>query len=239
MADKPEMLPVDTRVSPALHPQNVHALEAHDDETAPYLAPTYDAFTAAYQGIASVFDARDAAKHNPTLNEAAQVIETQDYADRVFTRVAKAIDSVSANLKKGIEQLDKALSAPVEARAAHPLASEIRGHCKGLKTDERMSMIRNAIETGDVTTASSILGAPAYLSGINSDMQQVYIRQWHTKHNPEKAERLKAMKEAFELLGQRSGLVWGELEKAVGMKQDKVQALRDAKLNAEKILKTA
>jgi len=239
MADKADMLPVDVRVTPALHPENVHALEAFGDETALVLAPTMEAFGAAYRGIASVHDARDATKRNPTLNEAAQVIETQDYADRVFARVAKTIDSVSANLKKGIEQLDKELSAPVEARAAHPLASEIRAHCKGLKTDERISMIRHAIDTGDVTTASSIIGAPAFLSGINADMQQVYIRQWHTKHNPEKAKRLKAMKEAFELLGQRSGLVWGELEKAVGMKQDKVQALRNAKLNAEKVLKSA
>src|SRR5687768_16097352 len=113
---------IDTRVSASLHPNNVTALEAHDDDTSLVLGATLDAFTAAYQGIASVHDARAAASKDPTLNEAAVAISTQDVADRVFTRVAKTFDTTSANLKKSIAHLDGELTRPVEAQASHQIS---------------------------------------------------------------------------------------------------------------------
>lgn len=90
-----------------------------------------------------------------------------------------------------------------------------------------------AIDEGDDLTATAILGAPPYLSGFDANIQKTYLRIYHEKNSPQVAKRLKAMHGAKAMIEQRSGLVHGELEKAVGMRPDKVKALRDAKDAAE------
>lgn len=232
---------VDTRVSPSLHPDNVKNIDgvAWDDDTAQVLAPTYSAFEEAYRGIAIVHDAREAAKKNPTLNEAAQIIATQDVADRVFARVAKALDVTADNLKKGITYLEGELTKPIEAQGSHQISAEIRSHFKGLKPEERNVLLRRAINGGDHRTAAAVLSGPGYLSGFTDDMHAVMLRTYHEKHEPQKSKRLKAMKGAFDLLGERSGLLVTQIEKAVGKPPHEVQRLRQAKLEAERALKSA
>jgi hypothetical protein len=225
---------VDIRVSPALHPDTVKTLPGYDADTEAILAPTVTAFSEAYIAIGKVHDAREAAKRNPTWNENQQIIQTDDFAQKQFARIAKGFDSVRGNLEKGIAHVEKELSAPVESKAAHTVATEIRGYVRGLGTDERMSLIRQAINEGDHTTAQSILGAPAYLSGLTADMQAVLVRMYHERHNPDMAKRLKAMQGAKTLIEERGGLVFGQLEKAVGSPPHKAKALRDAKSAAEK-----
>lgn len=224
---------IDSRVTPALHPDNVKSVEGYDAETEVVLAPTMTAFSEAYEGLRKVHDNREAAKRNPTWNEAQQVIMTQDFADKVFARVSKAMDSTRLNLEKGIAHLEQELSQPVENKATHFVGSEIRAHIKGLPIGERLSVIRQAIVDGDHVVASAALGAPAMLSGIDPKMQKVLTRQYHEHHNPQMAKRLKAMQGAKALIEERGGLVFKEMEKAVGMRPDKVKALRDAKNTAE------
>jgi hypothetical protein len=79
-----------------------------------------------------------------------------------------------------------------------------------------------------------VLAAPAYLSGIDPAMQASLLRMWHVKQNPVKEKRLRAMQAALDLVGQRGGLVFKELERAVGAPPHKVKALREAKTAAEK-----
>jgi hypothetical protein len=239
MADKPEMLPIDTRVTASLHPQNVRSLESFDNETALVLAPTYDAFEQAYRGLLSVHDVRAAAAKDPTLNEAAVVIATADVADRVFTRVAKGFDSTVTNLKKSIAHLEGELTKPVEAQAAQQISLEIRQHISKLPTGERIGFVQRAINGGDHKTCTAILGAPSYLSGLTDEAQAVLLRAYHEKHNRGAAVRLKAMKQGLELLHTRSGLLHFELEKAVGMPPHKVKELKERKQNADRHLKTA
>lgn len=224
---------VDHRVSPSLHADNVKSIDGYDDDTAPVLAPTMTAFDEAYQGIAKVHDARAAAAHNPTWNEAQVVIQTQELADKVFAKVAKGFDSTRANLVKGIAHLEAQLNSPVESKAVASIAAEIRAHAKGLPLGERHGFIRKAINDGDHVTATAVLGAPAYLSGIDANMQKVLLRMYHEHNSASVAKRLKAMIGAKELIEQRAGLVFKELEKAVGMRPDKVKALRAAKNAAE------
>lgn len=65
-------------------------------------------------------------------------------------------------------------------------------------------------------------------------MQTILTRQWHERNSPQLAQRLKAMSGARDLIVQRSGLVFKELEKAVGAPPHKVAALRAAKTAAER-----
>lgn len=144
------------------------------------------------------------------------------------------MDGAKANLDRGIAHIEGELAAPVTAKAAASVAAEIRTYAKGLETGERMSFVQRAIADGDETTVSSLLGAPPYLSGLTRDMQAILTRQWHERNSPQLAQRLKAMTGARDLIVQRGGLVFKELEKAVGAPPHKVAALRAAKTAAEK-----
>lgn len=224
---------IDSRVTPSLHVHNVTQIDGYDESTRHLLGPTETAFSEAYVAIGKVHDARAAAKRNPVWNEAEQLIQTQNFADKMFNHVAKHFDGALNSLNRGITSLEADLTAPVEAKASYALAVEIRAHTKSLPTEERMTFIKEAITAGDARTAESILGAPAFLSGISSDMQATLTRMYHEHHQPDKSKRLKAMKGAADLIRDRSGLLFGELEKAVGASPEKVAALRAAKNSAE------
>ena len=230
---------IDARVTAGLHPDNVRKLDGYDDETALVCAATLDAFDAAYRGVGSVFDARAAASQDPTLNEAAVAIATQDVADRVFTRVAEKFDSATAFLKKNIAILESEMTKPIEAQASYQISQEIRAHVAKLAPGERMQFVQRAINGGDHRSATAVLGAPSYLSGLGDDMHAVLVRMYHEKHNRGAAVRIKAMKGALELCEKRSGLIFSELEKAVGMPAHRVKELKDRKAHADRLLKSA
>jgi hypothetical protein len=97
-----------------------------------------------------------------------------------------------------------------------------------------MKLIQQAIDDGDHTVATAVLGAPAILSGIDANMQKTLTRMYHERHNPAMAKRLKVMTAAKVLIEERAGLVFKELEKAVGAPPHKAKALREAKTAAEK-----
>lgn len=225
---------IDTRVTPALHPDNEKQVEGYDEQTAPYVSLAETAFSEAYIGIGQVHSAREKARTNPTWSEASQIIQTQDFADKVFSRIARHMDGAKASLDKGIAALEAQLSAPVTSVAAQGVAVEIRAHVKALPNNKRLAFVQGALAAGDAVTVSSVLGAPSYLSGLDAGLQAALLRQWHERNSPEVAQRLKAMKGARDLITNRGGLVFGELEKAVGAPPDKAKALREAKTAAEK-----
>lgn len=227
---------VNTLVTAGLHPQNVASLEDYDDDTKGELAQVVTAFDEAYQGIIRVHDARKAAASDPTLTEAAQLIRTQEMSDKVFQRAAGALDRAMSNMKSGIGLLELQLSTPVNTEAAGTYGREIREHVKAMKAEGKspMNFVRQAIENGDHTSVAAVLGAPPYLSGIDAETQAVLTRMYREKHNPVAAKRLRAMQAARDLIFQRSGLLFTELEKAVGAPPHKVKALREAKTKADK-----
>lgn len=225
---------IDARVTPSLHPDNVKEVDGYDEQTAPYVSLAETAFSEAYIGIGQVHTAREQANTNPTWNDAQRVIHTQEFAEKVFSRIARRMDGAMASLDKGIAALEAQLSAPVTSVAAQGVAVEIRAHVKALPTNKRLSFIQSALAAGDAVTVSSVLGAPSYLSGLDAGLQAALLRQWHERNSPEVAQRLKAMKGARDLITNRGGLVFRELEKAVGAPPDKVKALREAKTAAEK-----
>lgn len=232
MAD--EIQDADIRVTPSFHPQTVRAIDEYDDDTASILAGTEAAFNEAYIGVGRVHDASAASKRNPAWNEAAALIETQNFADKMIANLAKRFDSATAGLNKVIEGLERDLSQPIESRGVGAMAGEIRAFVRSLPDGQQMAFIRNAIEAGDERTVGAVLGGVAYLSGITPEVQNVLLRLHHEKSNPRAAKQLRAAKAGLELIGERGGLVFKEMEKAVGAKQAKVQQLRAAKAAAEK-----
>ncbi|MFT4055579.1 MAG: hypothetical protein QM681_13820 [Novosphingobium sp.] len=232
MAD--EIQDADIRVTPSFHPQTVRAIPEFDDDTASILAGTEAAFNEAYIGVGRVHDASAASKRNPAWNEAAALIETQNFADKIATGLLKRFDSATAGLNRVIEGLERDLSQPIESRGVGAMAGEIRSYVHSLPEGQRMGFIQKAIEAGDERTVGAVLGGVPYLSGITPEMQNILLRLHHEKSNPRAAKQLRAAKAGLELLGERGGLIFKEMEKAVGAKQAKVQQLRAAKAAAEK-----
>lgn len=219
---------IDTRITPALHPINVRELDGYSDETAGILAMTESAFAHTYEQLKKVFDASEAVRAVPTLTEAAAAIKAQDYADKAFTGMAQRFDAAAANLKTIVASIETDLTAPVESKASSTLSAEIRSYVAKLPDGERMSFVRKAITDGDARTATAILGAPSYLSGLTPDMQAVLTRMFHEHHEPIKSKRLKAAQAGLDLIGERSGLIFRVLEKAVGADPKKVARYRAA-----------
>jgi len=228
---------IDTRVTPALHPENVKKIDGYGEDTAHLLAATETVFSEVYIAIGKIHDARVASKKNPSWTEAEQTMQTAAFADKQFARVARQFDRVLQDLNKGIASIEAELTAPVESRAAHPVSSEIRAYVKALPAGERMTFIQQAIRDSDQRTATAVLSAPAYLSGMDANMQGIMTRMFHEHHQPNLAKRFKAMKGAANLIGERGGLLFGEVEKAVGARSDKIASLRNAKSQAEAAFK--
>lgn len=225
---------IDTRVTPSFHPDTVRSIDEYDDDTATILSSTEAAFSEAYVGIGRVHDAREAANTNPSWTEGQQIIETQNFADKVFVNVAKRFDGASAQLQLVIQGLERDLSQPIEGKGVHAVAGEIRTYVRGLEAGKQIDFIRNAIMAGDERTVGACLGAPAYLAGITPEMQTVLLRMYHERAHPHDAKKLKAARAGLDLIGKRSGLIFAEMEKAVGAPPQKVKALRDAKAKAER-----
>lgn len=227
---------IDPRVTPSLHPENVVRLPGYSDATKGYVEGTERAFREAYDGITAVLDAKEAVKSDMSLTEAGRTMKVDDMAQRVFKKVAALFDKESANLSKGIALIEEKLNAPVTARAAHPIAAEIRAHVRSMNESDRPGFIINSINSGDRITVESVMGAPSYLSGMRADTQAALLRMYHEKSAPDEAARLNVMQGALALLGSRGGMLFAALEQAVGANPQAVRKLREAKARADKAL---
>lgn len=225
---------IDTAVTPSLHPQVIASLDEYDSETEGYLQPAVEAFQQTYVALGKVHAAREAAQADPTMTPEAAVVRTADHAEKVYKDAAARFDKVTANMQSGIAKMEQELSRPVEARAAHTIAVEIRNHAKAMDSTKLHAFIRQAIVQGDEVTVSSVLGAPPYLSGLTPEFQQTYVRMWHEKANPVAAKRIRAMKGALDLLGTNAPLLFKEVERAIGVPQHKIKAYREAKARADR-----
>ena len=231
----PEEVKVHTNVAPSLHPQNIATIEGYNDQTRAYVAEVETAFSTAYEAINNVHTAREVVKKNPTLTEAAQVLRVADHAYKLQQNALAKMDSARTNLKKAIDANEGMLTTPLEnASGTGTINEEVRRHVKALTPAERMQFMQDASARGDERTLVAVLGAPSYLSGLSPEMQALFTRQYHERKHPETAARLKVMQTAYDMLNKRSGLVMGEIEKAIGTDWRKVQRLREATAESEK-----
>lgn len=219
--------PVDIRITPSLHADTLKEVEGYDEElTAPILAPALEALDDAYITLGKLHDGRDAAKKNQAWTEGQQVLAVSDAAGRQQQRLAKKFDNVRVTLDKQIAHFEEALSQPLESRAAVTIAGEVRKYVKEMPTEARHKFLQDTIDAGDHITASAVLGAPPYLSGIDANTSRVLTRMWHERTSPDLATKLKAVRGAKAVIEQRGGLLFKEIEKAMGAPWSKVNELR-------------
>lgn len=228
---------VDIRVTPSLHPDNVKQIEGYGEATLPFLAETETAFSNAYISIASVWETRAVVEKNPGWNDEQKVIQVSKFADKKLDEITPKFDKARVTLEKQIKFLEGKLAEPVEAKASSHVSAEIWAYARALPDGgERHKFISDALEGEDDVTLGALLGAPPYLSGLTAEFQTNYLRRYHEHTSPEKAQRLKAIQGAKALIDERAGLIFAELEKAVGASPHKAAALRSAHEAATKAL---
>lgn len=210
----------DTRISPTLHPGIAGEIADYDEDTRPLLGQTETAVDQAFKALQSIHNAKEGAALNPSLNPFEQLVAVDDHAIKVMNKVYGSWSRTVDTLNNNISTMEKALNAPVEQRATASMASEIRRHFANLEPGPRMNALRKAIETGDAATATSVLGAPSYLSGLDPELHAEFLRDWHEAQNPLEAKKVRAMKAAAEMLNNRYALLKGAVEKAVGVHEE-------------------
>lgn len=217
---------INTDVTPSLHPDVVTAVE-HYEQNADALYPATAAFKKAYAGLSAIHGVRKALALDPTLTEEAKILETANFADKHFIPMCQEMDKARGSLLKSIqvaeEERDRVFTHHTIQSA---VASEVRAHVKALPVKERADFVQMQIHNRNTTAALAILGAPGFLSGLSDDMKAALQEHYFNVVHPEQSQRIKAMKAGLELIEARSGLIFTQIEKAIGADPGKVTSLK-------------
>lgn len=233
----PSEIQINTKVSPSLHPENVRALAAYDDDTAHEVQHVVNAFEAVYEAVSSVHAARAAALSNPSLTEAAQILQVASFAEKRQAAVLPKLDSALRSVDSSIENAERELNRPLQSSVSSVLATEIRQHVARMDQGERSEFMRRRIEEGDIATLSAVLGAPSYLTNMQAAERTAHVRAFNSRRDPLAVKRLDVLQQASALLGERSGIVLLEFQKAVGAPPAAVARLRARVAAAERAFK--
>ena len=147
-------------------------------------------------------------------------------ADKAGQRLAQRWDTTISTLRRQVQALEADLAAPVAAKGSSTVATEIRAHLAGLPSAQRQKLLEAAVRDGDETTASAVLAAPAYLSGLSQEMHNLLREAWHRRSRPEVADRHDLLRRALDLALERSALLRKELRKVVGADAQQIANLR-------------
>lgn len=130
------------------------------------------------------------------------------------------------------------MNTPLESDAEKMnISGEIRNYSRGLPLDERIRFLNDAVKNKDVKTLRAILGAPAYLSGMNDVEQKLRTREYHRAMQPQIGSRLQALTKTRDLLLDRSRLIFEEAQKAMGGSYKEIKRIRELHNRAHDALK--
>lgn len=146
----------------------------------------------------------------------------------------RASNAAYARLKGAIADGERQLSQPLKGGSAGGYTAEIRAHVKGLSQADRLAFMNDTVRSTDTKTLSAVLGAPSYLSGLSPVERDLLTHGHQERTNPALAKHLVVMKAAHDLIAQRGGLIFDEIDKAIGARSMQVANLRPARVKAEK-----
>jgi len=225
---------VSGKVTPTLHPDNVMHLDGYNESTANYVNELSTAMSDIYHSIHDVHVARDTANRNEAWTEATCILKTADMTAKFQSSANAKLNSCLSNLERGYFHNREELTKPVQVSASTgALNSEIRTHFKSLDASERRAQVSAAV-VGDHRTATALLGAPAYLSGLSDIEHAEHLNKFNSIREPERVERMKVQKAGIDMVKRLQGLISDEFTKALGSDWGKVERLRKANSEAER-----
>lgn len=209
----------------SLDPGNVKAIEGFDDHSG-YVQCAVQAFSTIHAALKRLSDARAQVAKDTSKTEANQILCVATEASKLQDTATRAFDSARKTLTDAIAHTDALLSKPLTTAADNSISAEVRKYVRELPDDKRVPFMNDTMKRGDIATLAAILGAQPFLSGLTHEMKEHFTRQLHERQQPEVSARLKVMRAALNLIEQRSGLIFTEVEKALGARWDVVQQLR-------------
>jgi len=226
-----------TLPSQLLDPGNVTALDDYIEGQVPApVVVALDAFTAMHAATQQVINARTELRGNDSLTQSQQVLAIADLQGKLSTSATLKADNALRALGQAIAADEALLSQPVREQARGPFAAEIRTAVRSMPTAERMKFINDAITSGDSTVAGAILGAPAVLSGLPSDMVAALGEKFNRARQPDVVRRLDMLRTVEQRLIKAGSHFVASHEAVLGARQSTVDKLRAAKAAAAKVL---
>lgn len=193
--------PVNWRVTPALDPETYLAVEGVNDSTRGYIDDVVSLMNDCYATLGKLHSAKDAVDSNPAWTAEQKVLMMSAETNKQKDRLAQRLDRTVRDLESRIAHTEQELLKPVQQGAAvGPLASEVRAHFKALDNAQRSKLIREALEANDEPTLQAVLGAQAFLSGMNNIDKEHFIGLYHAKRQPHLVERRDVMVRVRDLL---------------------------------------
>ncbi len=220
------------KVTPSLHPDylkgKLEEAGIMDDTTLSNTAQAITTFSEAYEALREIHEAREAAARNPAWTEAAQTLNVAAFAEKKQASVLPKFEAVLKNLNTIARSIEAELLNPVQQQAGiGTLNEEVRRHVNAMPDlGKRIAFIRDAIKSGDTLTATAVLGAPCYLSGLGADIHQELLRGFHESQNPLAVKRLTAARVCIDHIENNAPLFLTGVTKAVGADWRKVQEMR-------------
>lgn len=114
--------------------------------------------------------------------------------------------------KKNSEALNKRLQDTIKNK--DQMAAEIRAHYKS--EQKRETLLRDAVDKGDLQTISAVLAAPSYLSGLTDTQHTNLQAQYYEIAQPELANQLAAIETALQTVTRALNILPNEFKKAGG-----------------------
>ena len=192
------------------------------------VAPAVTALDAMHAALASIIDARIKSTQDPTLlhSEASQILAVAAYADRQMDAAARRIDAATKHIEAQIDAAEGELRKGLPSSAS-PLSSEVRAHAKAQK--HPLQFVSQLIADGDEASVAAVLGAPAYLSGLNNDMKAALTHQWNSRKQPQLTQKLTLLRATQDRLERAGRTFITNVERAQGVDYRVIQRLRQAK----------
>lgn len=223
--------------APSLHPLNITE-QKHFDVHGDAVKFVADEFSVLYGGIGKTAQLSKELSKVAHLTKEQKILKIAEVGEKHKHRAMSGLVSMDKNLKEKIQGTEKELSKPfTSGKTEHNI--EIRAHFKNLSSEDRQKQITHAINTGDVLTAKSVLGAPAYLSGFTDDLQKGFTRHYHEINQPELIQRLNLLESTHAKVERAIGFLHGVYEKAIGADVNTVHNLKQDEAKTKAALTAA
>jgi hypothetical protein len=106
-------------------------------------------------------------------------------------------DDVKANLKRERGHVEIQLTNAAGLKVNPDYRNAIVGVFSGLKSEERMKAIQQAVAEGDGGTVATLLEAPSLVTGLNNDQRNAIRGQVYERTNPAQHALLKQLDKAL------------------------------------------
>lgn len=227
-----------TQPSITLDPGNITGLDGYAALEGYGCQPAVEALTALHTTVQRIITARDAYMQDATLTQTAQVLAVDDLHAQLMPVATRKMDAALRTLDAAIAASEAQLSQAIKD-TGNALSQEVRSHVRSLKPAERMTVLAQAINSGDAVTVGALLGCSVpMLTGLDlsPEAHAALVTQWHTKRSPDAARKLALMKAAKGKLEAAGSVAIGSIDGIVGSKSRTRERLRTNKAKLKTII---